>query len=602
MATINFIILSFLTTISPILSKSDDLIIAKTDIVHATSGLILQYKSTYRPANKVITFSATIPMTADMCYLVPVSVLKKIPRCNLTTDMVNFLNRNVHTTKKSGSIKRNKRFLTDIISIGIGSAALALSARNTIQIANLNSEMKAITESLKTFQKAEYGRRAQILQLTEGQLKLAMELSNTQQALNRTMELVNEHSDILRNHDEAIRTIGNASLMINNKLNAFIHNVEGQFLHTSIEDILNDKLNLHFIHPQDLLQLIQLVIQATNISIDESDSSISLVELVTRLLVQQQIDFIPTIQLKTSPYGVVIGKLLITSFFASSTYDQNQFFVYEPIPIPFNFANKRVRLAQMPAYIGIQPDSRQFVRWTKEEATPCHFELMTSCRVTPAIRKDLEDTCIYQILTDSSLTACRIEPYPESIFIRKIGHYWAVSTNSTTKCHSIKISDSDQHTIMDNHEITIPPIALVSTVDSTSLTCDCFFLPGLPIKLEPKIVLYQNATSNPIDEELIDLHSLIHNNTNWNKLPYIPSNIQTIIDLITNTTKPPEILFWGHFQTHSTLSFTMIMIGIVIVLISFQIYHFRFKKNRGTKVTLNMPSWKTLEQLQQLGP
>jgi hypothetical protein len=101
---------------------------------------------------------------------------------------------------------------------------------------------------------------------------------------------------------------------------------------------------------------------------------------------------------------------------------KNHFF-YEPIPVPFNHVHKRVRLAQMPAYIAIHPDSSQFVRWSREEAEPCSFEVMTSCRITPAIRKDLEDICIYQVLTDTPLTSCRIEPYSEPVFVRKIGHY-----------------------------------------------------------------------------------------------------------------------------------------------------------------------------------
>ena len=172
----------------------------------------------------------------------------------------------------------------------------------------------------------------------------------------------------------------------------------------------------------------------------------------------------------------------------------------------------------MPAYIGIHRNSRRFICWSKEEAVPCDFELMTSCRSTPAIRKDLEDTCIYQILTDKPLTACRIEPYSESVFIHRIGHYWAVSTNSSTKCQSAKIPDLDQYKVMDNHVITLPPTALIATTDSTALSCDRFYLPGLPTQLEPKIVLYLNTTINPINEPLLDLHSLIHNNTNWDKL------------------------------------------------------------------------------------
>ena len=98
---------------------------------------------------------------------------------------------------------------------------------------------------------------------------------------------------------------------------------------------------------------------------------------------------------------------------------------------------------------------------------------------------------------------------------------------------------------MDSHVITLPPIALIATKDSTALSCDLFCMPGLPIQSNPKLVLYQNTTTTPVNEHILDLHSFIHNNTNWDKLPYIASHIQTVIDLIINTTKSPEILFLG---------------------------------------------------------
>ena len=221
---------------------------------------------------------------------------------------------------------------------------------------------------------------------------------------------------------------------------------------------------------------------------------------------------------------------------------------------------------------------------------------MTSCHITPAIRKDLEDTCIYQVLTDTSLTACRIEPYPDLVFVRKIGHFWTVSTNSTTKCYSAKIPDLDQYKVMDNHVITLPPTALVATKDSTALSCGLFYLPGLPVQSNPKLVLYQNATITPVNEHVLDLHSFIHNNTNWDKSPYIPSHIQTVIVLITNTTKPPEILFWGQYKTHLTLTLNTTLIGILVLLIIFLICYIRFKHQRKPKVKISIPSWKTLEQ------
>ena len=339
-----------------------------------------------------------------------------------------------------------------------------------------------------------------VVHLSEGQMKLAMELDKTQDAINRTMQLVNDHSEMLRSHDEAIRRVGEFSKFINNKLDAFMHAVEGQFLRTSIEDILRDKLNLDFIHHGDILKVIGIVMQATRVVPDEGNSSVTLLDLVTRLLVRQEISFVPNPTMKVSPNGVIIDELLFTSFFAAVNNDERPFFVYEATAIPFNHANQRVRLAEMPAYIGIRPDSRQFIRRSQEEATPCSFEFMTSCRSTPAIQKNLENTCIYQVLTDASLAACRVELYPEPVFVRRVGHYWAVSTISPTKCHSARVSDSDQYKVMENQAITLPPTAMIATSDSTPLSCDLFLLPGLPIQWEPKLVIYQYATVNRMHE------------------------------------------------------------------------------------------------------
>ena len=473
---------------------------------------------------------------------------------------------------------------------------MGLSAVNTYQIANLKSEMNAVKDSLHTFQRIDEIHRARMLRLSEGQMKLAMELDKTQEAINRILQLVNDHSDMLRSHDEAIRRVGEFSKFIGNKLDAFMHAVEGQFLRTSIEDILRDKLKLHFIHHDDILKVIGLVMQATGVFLDEGNSSITLLDLVTRLLVRQEISFVANPILRVSPNGVIIGELLFTSYFTAVNNDEKPFFVYEATAIPFNHANQRVRLAEMPAYIGIRPDSRQFIRWSKEEATPCSFEFMTSFRSTPAIHKNLENTCIYQILTDASLAACWVEFYPEPVFVRRVGHYWAVSAISPTKCHSTRVSDSDQYKVMENQAITLPLTALIATAASTPLSCDLFLLPGLPIQLEPKLVIYQNATVNQMNEETIDLDSLLRNDTKWEKLTYISSDVQNIMNYMKSTPQTPEILFWGRFETHSTLTVVILLIGIIILLITFQIVYFRSRCKKKPKVTLSMPSWKSLEE------
>jgi hypothetical protein len=65
------------------------------------------------------------------------------------------------------------------------------------------------------------------------------------------------------------------------------------------------------------------------------------------------------------------------------TRNQDPFYIYELVPIPFKHGLNRMRLAQMPAFLGIGPKSLQFIRWSKSEATLCNVELMSSCRETP---------------------------------------------------------------------------------------------------------------------------------------------------------------------------------------------------------------------------
>ena len=51
--------------------------------------------------------------------------------------------------------------------------------------------------------------------------------------------------------------------------------------------------------------------QATGVSLDEGNSSITLLDLVTRLLVRQEISFVPNPTLRVSPNGVIIGETIV---------------------------------------------------------------------------------------------------------------------------------------------------------------------------------------------------------------------------------------------------------------------------------------------------
>ena len=196
-------------------------------------------------------------MVQDMCYLIPTSSMKRIPLCerNNTQKMTKKDGRNrlgkkyakkwtiVNRPRTKQAKNRLKRFISGIISIGMGTAVMGISIANMIRISNLKNEVKALTNSLRNMDQSLEAYQAQMLHLQEGQLKLAEELSNTQIALNRTMEFVNEYTTILRDHESALRTITSMTFFLSNRLKSFIRAVETHFIHISREDILINTLN-----------------------------------------------------------------------------------------------------------------------------------------------------------------------------------------------------------------------------------------------------------------------------------------------------------------------------------------------------------------------
>ena len=592
------LILSLVGSIQMNLTK---LSLPKTDIVHTASGLILHYLSEYVPANNIVSFTVSIPMVTDMCYLIPIAAKKKIPQCSPQAD-------NRDTSKKlngaqiynrylqnTATLFRRRRFITDIISIGIGSAALSLSAVNTVQISNLRTEVQNMASALNSFSQTADTHSSQIRHLSEGQLKIANELNYTQAALNRTIDLVNEHADVIKTHANAMKALTLTAIFFNNRLSSFIHAVETHFIHTSIENILSNKLNLQFIHHKDMPQVIELIIQATNVSLDEAALSLSPIELITNLLVRQTIDFIPKNNSQSTNEGEAIGYLVFSSFFAAPSPSQRPFTLYELIPMPFNHQQQRVQLAQMPSVIGIEPNTLQFIRWSKTEAETCHFNAMSSCRETPAIRKDLTDDCLYQILMDAPLEACRVEPNAEQVFVHRVGKHWAISTNKSTRCHPVEISNTETQKMTKNEEIILPPVALITTVDTTSLACDHFFLPALPLQIGSSISIIENMTMDPIAANLIDLHSRISNNSHWAKLPYIPSNMQAIIDFISLTsTERNNHLNW-HAQSNHPATWISIFVLVMITMILIH-YLYRKKNPKQSNMNVSLPPLHELKE------
>jgi hypothetical protein len=493
---------------------------------------------------------------------------------------------------------RQKRILPVILAIGAGIASTAMSAVNLIQMGSMKAQMREVQESLQALHLATMNNQAQIFHLREGQFKLAQELGDTQVALNKTIDLVNQHAEILRVHAQALRILVTQTKFLRDKLATADQAMESHFIHESIEQILSNRLNLHFVHHQDMPRVTREISQVMNLSVDEFKSAIPMVEIITRLLVRQRIDFAPMPKSVKSENGVLIGKMIFTSYFAAPARDQDPFSIYELIAIPFNKGKRRVQLAKMPAYLGIEHKSQQFIRWSKEEAATCDFEVMPSCRESPVRRKEFEDDCIYQVLTDSILKDCRIESFPDKIYTRQVGQYWVISTYNKSKCHAVSSDDFSEHIVVDNEEVTLPETILIAVNNEKALVCDRFIIPKTPTKVGTPINLIYNESVSPSYKVLIDLEEALENETHWVKLSYITSNMQEVIDFISNTPKPVATNVFKIWRNHPISWITVAVIAsLILVVIIVILFMFAKKKTVGTtnSIIISMPSMKELE-------
>ena len=150
-------------------------------------------------------------------------------------------------------------------------------------------------------------------------------------------------------------------------------------------------------------------------------TQLSLLELVSRLLIQQLINFLLTVE-SFIHRNSVIGTLSVSSFFTATSNTNNTFSLYELLAIPFQYHNTRIRLADIPCMIGIDFKQARLISWTPDGADTCDFKAMSTCRETPAILTHWHDTCIFQILSHSNLSSCRTAPYSDPLFIHHIGN------------------------------------------------------------------------------------------------------------------------------------------------------------------------------------
>ncbi|CAM4789375.1 unnamed protein product [Rotaria magnacalcarata] len=328
---------------------------------------------------------------------------------------------------------------------------------------------------------------------------------------------------------------------------------------------------------------------STNVSFNADSTSLPLVELVSRLLIQQHINFLPRTNHPTVDDSI-IGVLSISSFFAATTNKKTTFSLFELLPIPFPYGGIRVRLADMPYIAGFDSNNRNLIKWTKGESTSCDFRTMSVCRETPPIITDWNDTCIFQILTDSTLSLCRTEQYRELIFIHCIGKQWAISINSSTPCHSTFLSSTKQSYAFHNNLRTLPTVALITIPPHTVLICDRFSISAAPLPTGPSLSLLHSSICNTSDTDTIDLYQHLSNSTRWPKLPYISDNFQAILDFIAKTPPPPVTLPINHPHQHSFSCLVIALVLITLVLLGFLLYCHRARKSAVPAIHFQLPT------------
>lgn len=467
---------------------SNDIFEKNTTIAHPETGLFFDYVGLYTPSETIIHNSAIFPMTTDTCHFLPLSAAENIPSCNITR-------------------KRNKRFV-DVISLGIGTASLALSAANSMQIASLKEQMALVDESLSKFSQSIQLHQAQLVKITSKQIEIIEELQFTQEAINAIVPVLESHSIAIND--------------IKTNIEQLHVNQQRSFLYLAITQILRNDLNLNFLSSDDLQSVIYDVIEQGKLIFNSYYESLPIVHIITNLLVRQQIDFVPRSQYRATD-SKEIGRLVITSYFAVPKQNRMPFYTYKLVTIPFFYENKTMQLAHVPRYWAINPVDNTTMEWHEADQSGCNLQLMTTCRDTPPIRTFSKDSCLDQIMEGLPISKCGTTLIPTSpYFIRSLrDNLWITSSPRPMHClktPQVKYFNTKQYTEGMNEEIILPHVALVNVTPGYTVSCPGFTLVGRSIpSYVPSLIILYNSSASTKNISVMDVYKYITENITWFK-------------------------------------------------------------------------------------
>ncbi|CAF2027094.1 unnamed protein product [Rotaria magnacalcarata] len=433
----------------PVHSHSDGSFWKNSTIAHLEAGLFFDYVGLYKPSNTIIHNSAIFPMTTEACHRLPLSDAADIPSCNVTTH-------------------RHKRSRSRLISLGAGLISMGLFIVNSIQLLNLREQVEMIENTLSEFSQTIQIHEAKLAKIQSNQIKIAEQLQVTQHAINDIIPVLNSHSQTL----DTLKT-GIERLHIN---------FQRSFIYLAITQIFLNQLTLNFLSPDDLQKVVYHVIEQGNLTFNAHHGSIPIVEFITKLLVRQQIDFIPSLQYENqNPQE--IGRIVITSFFVVPQQEQASFHVYKLLTMPYLHKNQTIQLSHIPRYWAINPTDNTTMEWHDPEESECNLQLMTSCRDTPPLRTISKDSCLGQIIGSLSLSSCHAKYVSHSgVFVRQLtDKIWVASSSESLHClkiPKIEYRTSNHHTSNVSQQIILPPVALVNVTPGYTILCPGFTLVG----------------------------------------------------------------------------------------------------------------------------
>ena len=519
-------------------------------VAHPETGLFLDYIGQYTPSEKIIHNSAIFPMTTATCHFLPLSAAENIPSCNIT-------------------IKRRKRFI-DPISLGVGVVSLGMSVTNSIQIGNLQQEVALVESTLSKLSQTVEIHGAHLTKLSLQQIEITAELQKTQKAINDIIPILDSHAT-------AINTLKAG-------LEQLYLRVKHSFLYLAITQICRNDLTLSFLQPEDVHKVVYEVIKLGNLTFNSYPGSLPIVQIITKLLVRQQIDFIPRSQYITEDSleeiddPDEIGRLVITSFFAVPRQEQTSFHVYRLVTIPFFYKNETMELTQMPQYWAIDPTNNNTMEWHDPGKSGCDLQLMTTCRDTPLIRTISTDNCFDQIIEEVSLSGCHTTRVPtSSYFYRQLrDNFWI--TSSPAPIHCLKIPRSEHTSAMKqtwnmNEEIILPSVSLVNVTEGYTIECPGFTLIGRTIKSNvSSLVIMYNKGLLTKNISVINVHQYITQNMTWfkkNKIDEQKKELKDFIDktrAIANLQPSFSTPIWSYVSSSSWIVVGLIAVVVYLVL------------------------------------